>query len=70
MKKITKEELVFYRKHPELIQAVGDKTTIYRVILLVVFLAGFLLVVTSKVVKFAFDGGSSPWPENDPPRRL
>jgi hypothetical protein len=61
MTKLTKDELAFYRKHPELIQAVGDKATIYRVILLVVFVIGFLFVVISKVVKYAFDDGSGSW---------
>jgi len=61
MKKLTAHELAFYRKHPELIQAVGDKATIYRVILIAAFVAGFLLVVISKVVKFAFDDGSGSW---------
>jgi hypothetical protein len=61
MKKLTEEELAFYRKHPELIQAIGDKTTIYKAILLVVFIIGFLLVVVSKVVKAAFDDGSGSW---------
>jgi hypothetical protein len=35
MKKLTENELAFYRKHPELIRAVGDKAMIYRVVLLV-----------------------------------
>jgi hypothetical protein len=61
MKELTSHELAFYRKHPELIQAVGDKATIYRVILIAAFVAGFLLVVISKVVKFAFDDGSGSW---------
>jgi len=61
MKKLTETELAFYRKHPELIQAVGDKATIYRVILVVVFVIGFLFVVLSKVVKYAFDPGSASW---------
>ena len=61
MKKLSKDELAFYRKHPELIQAVGDKATIYRVVLLVVFAVGFLLVVISKVVQYAFGEGSGPW---------
>jgi hypothetical protein len=61
MEKLTESELAFYRKHPELIQAVGDKATIYRVILIVVFVIGFLFVVISKVVKYAFDDGSGSW---------
>lgn len=54
MQKIAKTDLAFYRKHPELIQAVGNKSVIYRVVLLVVFVAGFLLVVLSKGVKYGF----------------
>ena len=61
MAKLTQTELAFYRKHPELIQAVGDKATIYRVALIVVFAVGFLLVVISKVVQHAFGGVSDPW---------
>jgi hypothetical protein len=61
MEKLTENELAFYRKHPELIQAIGDKTTMYRAILLVAFAIGFLLVVISKVVKIAFDDGSGFW---------
>lgn len=30
---ITEQELEYYRKHPELVQAVGDKTIIFRVVL-------------------------------------
>ncbi len=61
MKKLSKEELAFYRKHPELIQAFGDKATIYRVVLISVFVAGFLLVVISKVVKYVYADALSPW---------
>ncbi|MGD9234978.1 MAG: hypothetical protein PVH67_14060 [Desulfobacterales bacterium] len=61
MVKLTKDELAFYQKHPELIRAVGDKATIYRVILLVVFVVGFLLVTISKVVKYAFNDASTVW---------
>ena len=59
MEKLTESELAFYRKHPELIQAVGDKATIYRVILIVVFLAGFLLVITSKILKYVLEDASA-----------
>ena len=58
---ISNEEIAFYRKHPELIEAVGDKATIHRLILLVVFVAGFLLVVVSKSVKYGFAGSAMPW---------
>jgi predicted membrane protein len=61
MEKLTESELAFYRKHPELIQAVGDKATIYRVILIVVFLAGFLLVITSKILKYVLEDASASW---------
>jgi hypothetical protein len=61
MTRLTEEELAYYRKHPELIEAVGSKETIYRVILLTVFVAGFLFVAGSKVVKFAFLESSVPW---------
>ena len=61
MEKLTESELAFYRKHPELIQAVGDKATIYRVILIVVFLAGFLLVIMSKILKYGFEDASASW---------
>lgn len=56
MKKFTKEELAFFRNHPELIKAYGDKATIYRFVLVAVFVAGFLFVVISKVVKHAYGG--------------
>ena len=63
-KAITKAELEFYRKHPELVQAVGDKKTIYRVVLMVVFVVGFLLVVASKAVKYGFvDAPAVAWVE-------
>ena len=58
---ISEEEIAYYRTHPELIQAVGDKATIHRVMLLVVFVAGFLLVVVSKSVKYGFAGSAMPW---------
>jgi hypothetical protein len=50
--RLTKQEIEFYRKHPELVRAVGDKKSIYRVVLVVVFVAGFVLVAISKAVKF------------------
>ena len=52
MQRITEQELTFYRKHPELVRAVGDKKSIYRVVLVAVFVAGFVLVAISKAVKF------------------
>ena len=52
MQNITEQELTLYRKHPELIRAVGDKKSIYRVVLVAVFVAGFVLVAISKAVKF------------------
>jgi hypothetical protein len=64
MGKISKQELEFYRKHPELVQAVGDKATIYRWVLVTVFVAGFLLVVLSKAVKYGFiDAPAVAWVE-------
>ena len=51
-RKITEQELAFYRKHPELVEAIGSKSTIYRSVLLIVFVTGFVLVAVSKVVKF------------------
>jgi len=61
MRKLSNEELAFFRKHPELIQAFGDKTKIYRLVLISVFVAGFLLVVISKVVKYAYGGDLTLW---------
>lgn len=55
---ITEQELEYYRKHPELVQAVGDKTIIFRVVLVLVFVIGFLLVAFSKLVKYGFGCGS------------
>jgi hypothetical protein len=52
VQRITEQELTFYRKHPELVRAVGDKKSIYRVVLVAVFVAGFVLVAISKAVKF------------------
>jgi len=52
MQRITEQELKFYRKYPELVRAVGDKQSIYRVVLVAVFVAGFDLVASSKAVKF------------------
>jgi hypothetical protein len=61
MKNLSKEELAFFRKHPELIQVVGSKATIYRLVLITVFAAGFFLVVISKIVKYSFGHGLYPW---------
>lgn len=58
---IPKEEIAFYRTHPELIQALGDKATIHRVILIAVFATGFLLVVVSKSLEYGFAGSAMPW---------
>lgn len=64
MAKLTKQELAFYRKHPEFVQAVGDKATIYRWVLVTVFVAGFLLVVASKAIKYGFvDAPAVAWVE-------
>jgi len=64
MNKLTKQELAFYRKHPELVQVVGDKKTIYRVVLVAVFATGFLLVVASKAVKYGLiDAPAVAWVE-------
>lgn len=64
MAKLTKQELDFYRKHPDLIQAVGDKATIYRWVLVSVFVAGFLLVVLSKAIKYGLvDAPAVAWVE-------
>lgn len=52
VEKISKQELEYYRKHPELVQAVGSKKWIYRTILILVFILGFILVFISKAVKF------------------
>jgi len=61
---VTKQELAFYRKHPELVRAVGDKKSIYRVVLVAVFVAGFVLVAVSKAVKFGFiDAPAVAWVE-------
>ena len=60
-RKITEQELAFYRKHPELIHAIGSKSTIYRAVLIVVFVTGFLLVAVSKVVKFEFGADSDSY---------
>ena len=61
---VTKQELEFYRKHPQLVHAVGNKATIYRVVLITVFFAGFLLVVLSKAVKYGFvDAPAVAWVE-------
>jgi hypothetical protein len=61
MKKLTKKELDFYRKYPELIQAFGDKAAIYHLILIAAFVAGFLLAVVSKAVKYGLGGDSASW---------
>ena len=45
MKKLTQEEVAFYRKHPELVQAIGSKAFIYRTVLVLVFLAGIYLAI-------------------------
>ena len=64
MKEITEQELAFYRKYPELVHAVGDKATIYRWVLVTVFVVGFLLVVLSKAVKYGFiDAPAVAWVE-------
>ena len=60
-RKITEQELAFYRKHPELVHAIGSKSTIYRTVLLVVFVTGFVLVAVSKAVKFGFGDGSDSY---------
>jgi hypothetical protein len=52
VQKLTPLELEFYRKHPELISAIGDKKVILKTILVATFIAGFLLVVVSKLLKF------------------
>lgn len=44
-----------------MIQAIGDRKTIYHVVLIVVFVVGFLLVAVSKTVKFSFADSSSVW---------
>jgi hypothetical protein len=54
MDKISKEELAFFRKHPELVQTLGSKKTIYKTVLVVVFVTGFFLVAISKILKFGF----------------
>jgi hypothetical protein len=54
--KISEHELAIYRKHPELVQALGDKAIIHRVVLVAVFIVGFLLVAASKALKFGFGG--------------
>ena len=59
--KISEQELAFYRKHPELLESVGDKATIHRVMLLLVFVVGFLFVVVSKALKYGFAGSELPW---------
>ena len=58
---ISEQELCFYRKHPELLHSLGDKATIHRVLLLVVFIIGFLFVVVSKAMKFGLVGSEQPW---------
>lgn len=52
VKSISPHELEFYRKHPELVSAIGNKTVIFKTVLVSTFVAGFLLVVTSKLLKF------------------
>lgn len=59
--KISEQELAFYRKHPELLESLGDKATIHRVMLLLVFVVGFLFVVVSKAVKYGFAGSELSW---------
>jgi len=58
--KVTEEELAFYRKHPELVHAFGDRATIHRFVLIAVFVVGFLLVVGSKVVKYVYADAYAP----------
>jgi|GEM_PF-3430044 len=58
--KVTEAELAFYRKHPELVHAFGDKTTIHRFVLIAVFVVGFLLVAASKVIKYIYGDASAP----------
>jgi hypothetical protein len=60
-RKISEQELAFYREHPELVQAIGSKSTIYRSVLLIVFVTGFVLVAISKVVKFGFSESSDSY---------
>jgi hypothetical protein len=63
MVKISEHELAFYRKHPELVQAFGDKATIHRVVLVTAFLIGFLLVAVSKAVKYGVVDAPAPLAE-------
>ena len=53
MRKLTKDELSYFRKHPELIEAFGDKVKIYHLVLVILFIVGLILVVVSKVIKHA-----------------
>lgn len=53
-KRIPKEELEFYRKHPGLVDAIGSEKTIYWSVLIYVFVTGFILVAISKGIKFQF----------------
>lgn len=52
VQKLTPQELEFYRKHPELISAIGNKNVILKTVLVATFVAGFFLVVISKLLKF------------------
>jgi len=58
---IPEVELELYRQHPELIDAIGSRTVIHRVVLATVFVAGLALVVLSKGVKFVLVGSAAPW---------
>jgi hypothetical protein len=63
---ITKQELAFYRKHPELVHAVGNKATIYRVVLITVFFAGFLPTAVSLFTPIIIALSPSPFPPEAP----
>lgn len=60
-KPIHEDELALYRQHPELIQAIGSRRIIHRVVLVAVFVTGLVLVVLSKGLKFTFAGSAAPW---------